>query len=58
MNLHMKCDCIQKVCETCSKVYIKVSDYEELCQYTAKNLNLKIEDCKSELSLTNEKRWL
>eukprot|EP00102_Acyrthosiphon_pisum_P017190 XP_008188475.1 PREDICTED: uncharacterized protein LOC100570435 [Acyrthosiphon pisum] len=56
MNLQMKCDCIQIVCETCSKLYIKVSDYEKLCQYIGKNLNLKIEDCKSELSITKEKR--
>lgn len=56
MNLQMKCDCIQIVYETCSKVYIKVSDYEELCQCIGKNLNLKIEDCKSELSTTKEKR--
>ncbi|XP_060872726.1 uncharacterized protein LOC132946690 [Metopolophium dirhodum] len=44
MNLQMKCDCIQIVYETCSKVYIKVSDYEELCQCIGNNLNLKIED--------------
>lgn len=56
MNLQMKYDCIQIVCETCSKVNIKVSDYEELCRQTGKSLNLKIEDCKSELSITKEKR--
>lgn len=56
MNLQMKCDCIQIVCETCSKMYIKVSDYEEVCRRTGNNLNLKIEDCKLELSITKEKR--
>jgi len=56
MNLQMKYDCIQIVCETCSKVYIKVLDYEDICQQTSKNLTVKIEDCKSELSTAKEKR--
>ncbi|XP_050054897.1 uncharacterized protein LOC114132904 isoform X3 [Aphis gossypii] len=56
MNLQMKCDCIQIVCETCSKVYIKVLNYEDICQQTGKNLTIKIEDCKSELSMAEEKR--
>jgi len=52
----MKYDCMQKVCETSSKVYIKVSDYEEFCQQTSKCLDLKIESCKSELFTSKEKR--
>lgn len=52
----MKYDCMQKVRETSSKVYIKVSDYEEFCQKTSENLDIKIEDCKSELSIAKEKR--
>ncbi|KAL5233335.1 hypothetical protein ACI65C_000745 [Semiaphis heraclei] len=56
MSFQMKYDCMQKVCDTSSKVYIKVSDYEEFCQQTSKCLDLKIENCKSELSTTKEKR--
>jgi len=58
MNLQMKCDCIQIVCETCSNVYIKVLDYEDIFQQTSMNLTIKIEDCKSELSIVEEIRWL
>lgn len=55
MSLQMKCDCIQIVHETCSKMYIKVSNFKETCQQTENDLDLEIENCKSDLSLTKEK---
>lgn len=58
MSLQMKCNCIQIVHETCSKMYIKVSDFKETCQQTAKKLYPKIEKCESDLSSTKEKWYL
>lgn len=55
MNLQMKYDCVQIVHVTCSKMYIKVSDFQETCQQTAKKLCTKIEKCESDLSSTKEK---
>lgn len=55
MNLQMKCDCIKTVYETCSKMFNKVSDFQETCQQIGINLDLKIEHCKTYISLAEEK---
>lgn len=56
MNLQIKCDRAKAEYKTCSKIYAKVSDFERICGKTNKILDLKIEDCKSDLSLT-KKTW-
>lgn len=54
----MKCDCVQIVHATCSKMYIKVSDIKETCQKTTKKLCTKIEKCESDLYSIKEKWYL
>jgi len=56
MNLQKKCNCIQIVYETCSKIFMEVHDFEKTCNQINDNLDLKIENCKSDLSLNKKKR--
>jgi len=56
MNLQIKYDCIQIVYETCSQTFIKVSNFEKICKQTNTNLDLKLENCKSDLS-SNKESW-
>lgn len=55
MDFHMKFNCIEIVYRTCSMTYITVSNFEKLSQQTGKNLDKKIEECKSDISSTQLK---
>lgn len=56
MNLEMKYDCIKKVYETSSIMYNKIYDFEDICQCTGNNLNLKIKNFESDLP-NIKKNW-
>lgn len=56
MNLKMKYDCIRQVRETSLKTYNKIYDFEDICQSTGDCLDIKINDCESNLSVS-KKNW-
>lgn len=56
MNLQINYSFIQRAYETCSKMYVKVSEFEKHCKQIDNSLDLKLKNCKSDLSL-NKKNW-